>query len=265
MYPELLRLGSFHLSTYGLALAIAFLVTIGLASQATTQARGRLGPLTSTELVDWGCWGMLGGIVGGRLLYVILNWDSYAATPLEIFALWHGGLIWYGGFAGGLLAHAWYVQAHHHSVLASADQVIPFVALGHAIGRLGCFANGCCAGKPSGGWCAVQFPGQPHPVIATQLLESASLVGLFLGLRALQRASVLRRPGRLLGCYLLGYAVIRWILEVWRANQPLLWDNWTIYQRISAVIQISGLVLILVAKERSHGADVSVCRRAPRG
>lgn len=199
--------------------------------------------------MDWAVWAVMGGILGGRLLYVVLNWEMYRLEPSEIVALWHGGLIWYGGLAGGVLGTAIYLRTHHHPFLRGMDQVIPFIPLGHAIGRIGCFLNGCCYGKPTTAWFGVQFPGHPGPVVPTQLIESAGLVVLFAILWTLQTPARLRRPGMLFGCYLIGYAMIRGIVEFWRADQPLVWSGVTLHQLISAVLFVVGMSLLVRSRD----------------
>ena len=257
MYPELCRLGPLAIHTYGVALAAAFLLTLTLARQALRHDLKGLVPMDEPALADWAVWAMSGGILGGRAFYVALNWDVYAAHPLEIFALWHGGLVWYGGLAGGVIATWGYLTRRGLGFRRGVDQVIPCVVLGHAVGRLGCFANGCCAGIPTRAWWGVQFPGTVERVVPTQVLESASLVVLFLVLRALQRPAVLRAPGRLFGIYLVGYGLIRWTVECWRANERL-WGGWTLYQFLSVGLVLLGLHMCLT----SHDEDLSVRRGA---
>lgn len=262
MYPELLRIGCVSIHSYGVALALACLLAIGLARHATRRSLHGVVPMDETALVDWGMWTMLGGILGGRALYVLLNWDVYAARPQEIVALWHGGLVWYGGFAGGCLASGLYLKRHRYSLWRGLDQIIPFVALGHAIGRIGCFANGCCYGTPTSAWYGVQFPGVPSPVVPTQLIESASLVVLYVILRSFQTPAVLRRPGALFGLYLVGYGLIRWTVEYWRANQPIVWAGLTLSQVISFALVVAGISLLAAtqrhlseASSASHGSS----------
>ncbi len=261
MHPYLLQIGPFSLSSYGVAMALAFLLMVWLSSAAAKEPSLRaVVPMGPGELADWASWAILGGIAGGRLLYVVMNWDGYRTNPLELIAVWHGGLIWYGGFAGGVVTTAVYLRRHGYGFLAGVDQVIPFVALGHAIGRIGCFFNGCCYGKPTTAWCGVQFPGHPQPVVPTQLFESASLVALFVALRLLQTPERLRRPGQLFGMYLISYGIIRWIIEYWRDLQPIVWHGLTIAQVISAGLVIVGAVLILRAERTDAGAGTAAGR-----
>ena len=237
MYPYLVQLGPLTISTYGVVVAMAFLVAVGLARHVVRHAPLGLFPINEAALVDWAVWAVVGGLLGGRLLYVLLNWPVYAEAPLEIMALWHGGLVWYGGFLGGLLGTWLYLRRRGIGFLRGVDQVIPFIALGHAVGRIGCFANGCCAGT-------LRIP--------TQLLESAALVILYLALRRGQTPpkrgqtpSQLRRPGALFGWYLIGYALIRGVIECWRTNQPVIWYGVTLHQLISLVVLLAGIWLVI--------------------
>ncbi|MBI4353843.1 MAG: prolipoprotein diacylglyceryl transferase [Candidatus Omnitrophica bacterium] len=246
MHPILFTLGPITIYSYGVAMALAFLIAMTLAAHdARTSLKG-LVPLHDATLLDWGAFVMIGGVVGGRLLYVLLNWDSYRTSPLEIFALWHGGLVWYGGLAGGILAQALFAARRHLSFLRITDQVAPVVALGHAIGRLGCFANGCCYGKPTTAWWGVVFPDHLDAVIPTQVIESVGLMILFLVLRMLQGkigdTNNLQRPGRLFGWYLVGYGLLRAGIESWRGDQPTVWAGMTLAQLISLGLVMTGLL-----------------------
>lgn len=242
MWPELCRIGPFTLHTYGALMAMAFLLAVGLAQHATRDPR-QLRALDDAAIMDWAVWAMIGGILGGRLLYVASNLRVYLADPIEVFALWHGGLIWYGGLAGGIAATAWWLREHRKAFPPAADQLIPFVALGHAVGRIGCFANGCCDGAPTVAWWGITFPGSTQPVVPVQLLESAGLVLLYVILRAWQCPAVLQHPGRIFGGYLIGYGLIRWVVEGWRTNERL-WLGWTLSQLISVGLILGGLVLL---------------------
>ena len=245
MHPILLRLGPFTLYSYGVMLVIALATTTWLASRAAGRLPPSLIAITPEQVVDFSCLSLLGGIVGARLLYVVLQWSSFVESPQEIPALWHGGLVWYGGFAGGLLAGWLYVRVKRLVFLRVLDQFIPFLAAGHAIGRLGCFLNGCCYGKLTTAWWGVRFPGQDHAVIPTQLLESAGLCALYLILRRLQQPSPLNTPGRVFGAYLLGYAVLRFLVEFLRGDQAVWWAGFTLQQLVSVGLFVAGGALLL--------------------
>jgi phosphatidylglycerol:prolipoprotein diacylglycerol transferase len=244
MHPILASCGPVTVYSYGLALVAAFTTATLLAARAARTWPAGPAPIAGHLLSDCCAVTLLGGLLGARAVYVLLRWEEFATRPLEVFAIWHGGLVWSGGFAGGLLAGWAYLRARRLALLPVVDQLIPFVVLGHAIGRIGCFFNGCCYGRPTQGWCAVQFPGFPGPVVPTQLLEAAGLVMLFLLLRGLQRPTILRRPGRLLGLYLIGYAALRVPLEGLRGDQAIWRAGLTLQQAITLGLAAVGIVLL---------------------
>ena len=237
MYPVLWSWGPLTLYTYGVLLAIAFAVATWLARLDTRGLPPERRALNADQILDVASAALLGGILGGRLLYVIVQWPAFAAAPALIPAIWRGGLIWYGGFAGGLLAGWLYLRAHRLPALRALDQCIPFLALGHAIGRIGCFFNGCCYGRPTEAWYGVQFPGHPGPVVPTQLFEAAGLVTLFFALRAAR--STFREAGRVFGLYLACYGALRFGIEILRGDQAR-WHGLTLPQAVSVALLVSG-------------------------
>jgi phosphatidylglycerol:prolipoprotein diacylglycerol transferase len=255
MHPILLQLGPVTIYSYGMMLVAAFATATWLARRCAARAPspGAAGPvwaLSGEQVVDACAVALLGGIIGGRAFFGLLHWDEFWGEPLEWLALWRGGLVWYGGLLGGLLACWLYTRAKGVPFLRAVDQLIPFAALGHAIGRVGCFLNGCCYGRPSEAWCAVTLPGQPGPVLPTQLFESALLLILFGLLRGLQRPQILDRPGRLLGLYLAAYGALRFPLEFLRGDQAPWRMGLTLQQLISVALVSFGLILWHVPRAR---------------
>jgi phosphatidylglycerol:prolipoprotein diacylglycerol transferase len=251
MHPILLKLGPFTLHTYGALLVIAFVTVTWLAVRSARRLPPALVAIEPDQLVDFTSLALLGGLVGSRLLYVVLEWEHFAQHPAAILAIWEGGLIWYGGFAGGLLAGWLYARAKRLDFIRVADQCIPFLALGHAIGRMGCFFNGCCYGKPTQGWCGVQFPEPAGPVLPTQLFESLGLFLLFGILRACQRPAILARPGRLFGGYLAGYGLLRFGIEFLRGDQSVWWAGLTLPQLVSLGLAAVGAGLVMNGKSQT--------------
>jgi phosphatidylglycerol:prolipoprotein diacylglycerol transferase len=188
----------------------------------------------------------LAGLLGARLFYMIQHWEAFRHAPLGVFAIWLHGRVWYGALLGGALAGFLYVvRSQRLPFLGASDHVIPFVALGHALGRIGCFLDGCCRGKFTTSWFGVPVPGDPTMlVVPVQLLESAALVLLYVALRRLQTPALLRRPGLVFGVYLLGYATVRFLLEFWRAHQPMVFGVWTVQQLISLGVWLVGMALV---------------------
>jgi len=244
MHPVLFTLGPFTVYSYGALMVVAFLAATGLSVRAAHRLPPALVAIHPEQLVDFTCASLLGGILGARLFYVALHWESFVVSPQEIFAIWHGGLVWYGGFLGGVLAGWGYLRAKRIPFLRAMDQFIPFLALGHAIGRVGCFFNGCCYGRPTRAWCGVLFPGHATPVLPTQLFEAAGLLGVYACLRALQRPGVLRRPGMVFGAYLAAYALLRFVLEWFRGDQAVSWAGLTLQQLVSIGVLVIATTLL---------------------
>ena len=247
MHPILFTLGPLTIYTYGVMMVAAFLAATWLAGHAAEALPPEVRAITAEQILDFSSVSLLAGLVGGRLLYILLQWRFFLEAPFEVFALWHGGLVWYGGFLGGMLGAWLYTRAHTLSYLRVVDQFIPFLALGHAIGRVGCFLNGCCYGKPTGAWCGVVFPGQMKAVLPTQLFEATGLFFLYIALRALQMPSVLKRPGSVLGVYLMGYAALRFALEYSRGDQAMWWMGMTLAQLLSVAGFLVGIALFVRA------------------
>jgi phosphatidylglycerol:prolipoprotein diacylglycerol transferase len=243
MHPVLIQFGPVTITSYGVLMALAFLAAVGVASHATTHdLRGRV-PLSAAQVPDLACWGLAGGLLGGRLFYVLLHWDVYAEAPWEIFQLWHGGLVWYGGFAGGLLVTALVLRRQRVSFLGAMDQVSPFFfGLAHAIGRIGCWLNGCCLGITH---------------LPIQLIESAGLLFLYIGLRALQHTVALRRPGTVFGVYLIGYGLLRWLVEYGRIGQPMVWAGLTLHQLMSFLLLGIGGYLLFRRQISNHQTSIT--------
>lgn len=172
-------------------------------------------------------------VVGARALHVAVNWADYRATPLRALAFWDGGVVFYGGALAALAAL--FVAARRRRVgLAAFDVMILGVPFGHALGRVGCFFGGCCFGRPTASPFGLSFPpgsvaqyalegrfGHEHastvPLIPTQLIEAAFLFifGLFL-LRGFLRGA---RPGVTAIRYFMGYAAMRFVLEIFRYDE----------------------------------------------
>lgn len=257
MFPVLLELGPFTLYTYGLSLVAAFFLTAYLARRSSQKFSQRLLAVQGDQILDLFTWLLVGGIIGGRLFYVWLHLDVFQYQPLEAFAIWQGGLVWYGGFIGGLITAWIYAKVTRIPILKLTDQLVPYVALGHAVGRLGCFANGCCYGRPTDAWYGVRFAGHPYPVIPTQLIEAAGLGAVYWVLRRAQDKGWLCRRGLVTGSYLLMYAILRFCVEFVRGDQDTFWTGLTLQQYISVILAFAGCSLMAQGNLRAANPDAS--------
>src|SRR5215211_7844880 len=147
--------------TYGILLATGFICAVTVGSVlAHSEWRGEEGERKREQFMDLAFWVLAAGIVGSRLLFILVNWKQYSANPVEIFSL-AGGLVFYGGLLGAMVATFVYARINQIDFLRLADVAIPTVSLGQAFGRLGCFSAGCCWGDVAGeGFLfGVRFPG----------------------------------------------------------------------------------------------------------
>jgi phosphatidylglycerol:prolipoprotein diacylglycerol transferase len=194
-------------------LAIAIMAAGWLTAR---DAKARLGiePDTIYDLVFWV---VLLGIVGARMFYVLLNWSYFVAEPLEIVMVQKGGLAWQGSLLAGLIAGVVYIKRKKLPSGKLLDVAAPYIALGHAIGRIGCLLNGCCYGKPAA-W-GLYFPIHEARLIPTQIFMSLGQVAIFIALRALQPKS--RRDGQVFVWYLLLSAIERFVVEFFRDDHQL--------------------------------------------
>lgn len=141
--PEALSLGPITIRWYGVILATAFMLGIGLACR-----RARQNQINPDHILNMMLLIIPAAIIGARLYYVAFTWDAYAHRPLEALAIWHGGLAIHGGILGGLLAGLYYVRRHGLHLGQIADILAPSLILGQAIGRWGNFINQEAHGGP---------------------------------------------------------------------------------------------------------------------
>lgn len=182
-------------------------------------------------------WVVVGGIVGARVFYIFLNKEFFLEHPTEIIMLHHGGLAFQGSLIAGLITGLVFIRRRGLPLGRTLDLVSPYIALGHAIGRIGCFLNGCCYGKP---WIyGIYFPVHEERLHPTQLYESLGLLLLFLFLKNLQSRNQV--PGRVFIWYLLLASALRFGVEFFRADHLELFWGLSIFQMVSLGVFAAGL------------------------
>ncbi|MNL32119.1 Prolipoprotein diacylglyceryl transferase [compost metagenome] len=203
---------------------------------------------------------IMGVILGGRLGYILFyNLKDYLAHPLEILAVWHGGMSFHGGLVGTILAGWYYCRKHKLKFLEMADIVMVAVPLGLGLGRLGNFINAELWGRPSDLPWAMVFPTDPlglprHP---SQLYEFG-LEGIVLFLLLFFMSTRRPKPGVLMGTFLIGYGAIRFSLEFLRNPDPQLGfviGNLSMGQLLSVPMVVGGAALIAWVLNRKEGAS----------
>jgi phosphatidylglycerol:prolipoprotein diacylglycerol transferase len=255
MYPILFRIFGFEIRAYGVMIAIAAIA--GTILGAREAKRRGLNP----DLVyDFVFYAILAAIIGSRIYYVLFFDPAYfIKNPLEMFAIWKGGLAIHGGLIAGLLTAIWFTKKHGLSFWFFTDTVTPSVILGQAIGRGACTMNGCSYGKPTNLPWAITFT---NPDAAAPLgipLHPTQIYELILDLAIFAMVFLLRKKikfnGQLFLIYGMAYGIARFIVEGFRGDQLTIGGYISTAQTISIVIFIISLMLYLYLKK--GGATIS--------
>src|SRR5437016_4929871 len=266
MFPTLVRIGNFEITTFGLMMFIAF-IAAGWVVTKQFRHYGLSEDLASSVVMA----AAIGGIFGAKIYYAILFRD------------WHllfdrAGLVWYGGLIGGTIACSWYLLHKRVDYFTGADAIAPALAIGYGLGRIGCFLVGDDYGRPTNSWIGIAFPKGSPPTTAeslrqfgvhidssippdqvlrvhpTQLYESAASLVILLILLAASR-----RPhpkGRIFGLFFILMGIERFLVEIVRAKDDRFFGPFTIAQVISVLLVGFGFWLTLHA-ERSEASPVA--------
>ena len=238
MHPILFEWGPIHFYSYGLLIALGFLAANGLAARRAVAVGLDPANVQSVALTA-----LIAGLAGGRIAYVFLRWDLFQNDLLEIIRLDHGGLVYFGGLAGGLLGGILAMRRTGLPVARTVDLLMPPLVLAHAFGRIGCFLNGCCYGKSTTLPWGMRFPDEAFARHPTQLYEVVALMVIFRFLKWVER----RNPpaGTILLVYGLSYGLWRFCVEFLRADNLPIALGLTVFQWISlGIAALSGTVLI---------------------
>lgn len=242
--PNIIEIGPFALRWYGLMYLLGFLATYFLIS---AQRRARDIGLQGKMLQDLIFYLAVGLIVGARFGYVLFyqmpNIAEYLQNPLEIIAIWHGGMSFHGGLLGAILGGALFCRKRRLPFWETGDAVMVTAPVALGLGRLGNFINGELFGRPSSVPWAMVFPtGGPEPRHPSQLYEAA-LEGALLFFVLWKLKDLQLRPGALVCLFLGGYGTLRFFVEFFRQPDPQLGLFWGLI----SMGQILSMGMILVA------------------
>lgn len=240
MHPILFHVGSWPIRNYGIALAVAFVAGILLGRR-----RARAAGLDPDLIIDLAFYVIIASIAGARATYAVIHWEYFRHDLIGVLRLWDGGLAQYGGIAAGVVTGLIFFARRGRSPWRGADILAPSVALGVAIGRIGCFLNGCCFGKPCdlpwaitfpmGSIASYEFPGVAlHPTQIYESLAALAICGILLLVEK-------RKPfdGFLLWLMLLLLAVSRFAVDPLRYYEPT-----SMVGRALTTNQIIGIALV---------------------
>src|SRR5215471_13203328 len=256
MYPKLLELpwkvpyfGTITIYTYGVLLAAAYLLGLQLA---LTRAKAR--GLDSTKVMDLGIYIIISALVGAKLLLLVTDFQTFKSNPAELFNLLREGGVFYGGLIVAVLVALWYIRRVGLPLWTTCDVFAPGIALGHVIGRLGCFFAGCCFGRPTTVPWAITFRdplaaanvGTPLniPLHPTQLYEAGAELLILLLLLATERTGR-RFAGRTFWLYMLLYSVSRFIIEFYRGDDRGTVGMFSTSQFISILLAPLAIVMLV--------------------
>jgi phosphatidylglycerol---prolipoprotein diacylglyceryl transferase len=260
MYPELFRIGSFPINTYGVFLALAFLCAILI----TVKLAARDG-LPREKIYDLCLWMLLSSLVGSKLLMMFTE-PEYRDHPLQLLSLdfLRSGGVFYGGLIGAILAGYFLMRRYKLPWWKTADACAPGIAIGNFFGRQGCFAAGCCWGKPTSLPWGVRFSELGHEITGvpvgvalhpTQLYESFAMLIVFFFLLWLHKRRFF--TGQVILLYALLYSVVRFTIEFFRDDPRgdlfglTTASGLSTSQLISIVVAVIALVLLIVRWRRA--------------
>jgi phosphatidylglycerol:prolipoprotein diacylglycerol transferase len=247
--------GGIKVFGYGMMLFLAFLASMNLAAW-----RARREKLDPEVIYDLSLWVFMDGLIGARLFYVVQYWGDRVRTFADIFRIWEGGIVLYGSIMGGTAAFFVYRAVRPFPLRAYLDVIAPSLAVGIALGRLGCFLNGCCYGDlcPGLPW-GVAFPrysppwtaqvgagligqsaGWSLPVHPTQLYSTLDALVLLFLLSAFY--PLRRRDGEVMALLMITYPITRFLIEYLRNDEGVFLLGLTISQTISVGLFACGLL-----------------------
>lgn len=256
MHPVLFQVGSITLYAYGFFIALGY-----LACLSTSVHLGKKEGFSPAVIADLAFYLLVTGFVGARLLFVITRWEDYAAAPLDIFKIWEGGLVFFGGLLGATTFCLWYLRRHQLPAWRVMDIGGISVPLAHAFGRIGCFFAGCCHGSA----CELPWAVRLHsdhvqenlrgvPIHPVQLYETFALFALVAFLYWLWQRR--KFTGQIVLLYFMIYSVIRSVVEIYRGDsiRGFVIDGWISTSQFISILVLLGAGALYFKRSRESNA-----------
>jgi len=236
--PIAFSIGEINIYWYGILIAIAIILGLFLA-----KLKDKKFGIRFDEIEEFVLWAIPVSIIGARLYYVAFSWDVYKDNPLSVFEIRNGGLAIYGGIIGAILTAIVFCKIKKISLLDLLDSVVPYLALGQAIGRWGNFFNREAYGALTDSFFKMEIlknNGEYIFVHPTFLYESFGLIIIFILLMALKR----KFKGQILSMYFLLYGILRTCIE-WLRADSLMIGNFKVSMILSIILSFASLIFII--------------------
>jgi phosphatidylglycerol---prolipoprotein diacylglyceryl transferase len=241
MYPILLELGPITVFTYGLLVATGFFTAIVLAAK-----QGEKEGMDPQVIMDLCFYILLSAIIGARVLYVIVEYKYFVESPLDIFKVWKGGLVFYGGLVLAIAVAMWMAKKKNLPIWKTADIIAPSIAIGQAIGRWGCLFAGCCYGAQTDLPWGITFSDPKslaplnvalHPSQIYLSLNAILIFGILVWMRKRKAFD-----GQIFCMYGILYSIGRFIIEYFRSD-----DRGYAVEGMLSTSQFIGVFALLVS------------------
>ena len=260
MYPLLFELGPLSIYSYGVLLATAYIVGLQFALRRSHQAG-----LNGQRVMALGIFVIISALVGAKLMLFLVDIDRFISDPAALMVLLKAGGVFYGGLMLAVPVAWWYIRRHRLPLWTTCDLFAPGIALGHAIGRMGCLLAGCCYGSATDLPWGITFNstlaaanvGTPldialHP---TQVYEAVAEL-LVLGALLVGERRWRPFPGRTFWTYLLLYPIARIIIEFYRGDpRGMVFDTIPTSQFLSGLIVPISVIMLIYLGRRAGASD----------
>ncbi len=255
MYPVLFHIGGFKIYTYGFFVASGFMAAMWFSKKNAGNSGIHPDMIADLFFVILGC-----AIAGARILYVAINFRFYRTNLFEIFRIWNGGLVFFGGFIAAFAGCVFFVHHKKLNFWKTADIVAPGLALGHAIGRIGCFFAGCCYGKECTLPFAVKFTSPEslaptgiwlHPTQIYSVISNLIIFGILVMIQKYEKFN-----GMIFLIYVMLYSIFRSIIECFRGDfrGNFIFPFLSLSQGIGIIVFIISLIIFALRfKPGDHG------------
>ncbi len=259
MMPVLFTVGDFTIRTYLLCTVLAIFTAVVLIRYYEIPNLKGLGKLPP-EIINYNGEALLIAVIctviGSRLAYVVVNWDLYSEVPLNILALWRGGFAFHGALILAVPALAWHARFRRIPLGKLLDLAIPYITLSYAIGRLGCFFNGCCYGHVTESPWGLVYPALADvPRHPTQLYSFGAVLIIAVILLTISRREFTgpaKAGGSVFGWFLILIGGYRFMVEFLRVSEEFAFYL-TLAQLVSLIMILGGAGLLLIRNSKSGG------------